>query len=517
MGTKVIYSGFNEPFWLDVADYLLEKHEWQPVYWIGRLEDKPHITARFPGIIFQSSVNAVKGVNPDGYINANTSLFPLDKPLLDNLTKCQVTALRMMNRMDALGSFDYHARVRHYHRLLQYWLAVIEHLQPDIVFFKEIPHMVYDYVLYELCKLKNIPTMMFLISNLRRLWILTDTIYGENDVIKRYKELLSDLPDGEVSLRPETENYLQSFKAGYEDTPSFVSFVKKQDYLSDPDNLSILEKISSLEKYHHYIKKQIRILTSRFRAPRNYLKQHRKKVETSSMSLLAYRWFRFRAKIKMHYMAWYYRKLTQELDFSKPYIYVPLTYQPEANSSPKGGVFANLELMVHLITRCIPDDWYVYIKEHPSQLHPAWAYRSQSARNTVFYDDLCSLPNVYFVPMSSSPYDLIDNAKAVATLTGTSGFQAVVRGVPTLMFGYTWYRGCEGVFHVESVNDCRKAINKIASGYQIDQTKVRLFLYALEEVGVSEYVEKKWKHFFEDSNNPEAMARKLHEFSHRLT
>ncbi|MEA3349635.1 MAG: hypothetical protein U9Q82_03330, partial [Chloroflexota bacterium] len=137
MVKKVIYSGCTEPFWLDVAERLLTEFEWQPRYWIGRFDIENDVVDQFPNVIFQSSIDAVKGILPLEYSEIN--LLPLDKPLLESLAKCEVTTLRMMDRMDALGSFDYHARVRHYHRLLQYWSTVLDDVQPDIVFFKEIP------------------------------------------------------------------------------------------------------------------------------------------------------------------------------------------------------------------------------------------------------------------------------------------------------------------------------------------------------------------------------------------
>ena len=33
---------------------------------------------------------------------------------------------------------------------------------------------------------------------------------------------------------------------------------------------------------------------------------------------------------------------------------------------------------------------------------------------------------------------LIDKCKAVATITGTSGWEALIRGKPVLHFGYPW-------------------------------------------------------------------------------
>jgi hypothetical protein len=161
----------------------------------------------------------------------------------------------------------------------------------------------------------------------------------------------------------------------------------------------------------------------------------------------------------------------------------------------------------------LPPGWSLVVKEHPSELHPAWAFRSQSARRKDIYDDLAAMPNVKLVPISYPSYDLIDNAKAVATLTGTSAFQAVNRGIPAIVFGYPWYLGCEGIFQVSTIEEMRALMRKIEAGIEIDLEKVRLFLGAIEQVGVAAYVEGKWKQFFPSDNDPNVMADAIFNFS----
>lgn len=178
----------------------------------------------------------------------------------------------------------------------------------------------------------------------------------------------------------------------------------------------------------------------------------------------------------------------QEADFDCPYIYVPLHYQPERSTSPEGGVFPNQLLMVELLSTCAPEGWSIYVKENPLQFQ-AVAATGECSRTIDFYDDLAALPNVTIVPISTSSFELIDNSMAVATVTGTAGWEAVLRGKPTLIFGHAWYKGCEGVFYTPTIDMCRSALSKIQAGYKVDNKLVRLFVYALEQVSVRGYVE----------------------------
>ena len=514
MEKKVIYSGFSEEFWLDVVDNLRGAFGWSPCYWVGSSKTEQQVISRFPEITFHDATNAVKGVPPAAYVSKRLNV--IDKPLLDGLAQCEIQSINMMDRMDALGSFTYHDRLRHYYNLLRYWTTVLDDLNPDIVIFKEIPHLVYDYVLYEICKLKGVKTIMFQISNLRRIWILMDSIYGENEVMKEYKALLRKRPNSPITLSAPSEQYIKSFRGdAYENIPRFTRFVEKKDFRSIDQPLTWKQKALDFRNYRNYIKKQQKIFKNQFSTPRNYLKEPGKTVEKSAMSWLEYRFFRYKSRKKMRYLTGYYHRLTQPLDLTRPFIYVALTYQPEANSSPKGGSFSDLRLMVDLMARHVPDGWSIYVKEHPSQLHPAWSFRSQSARRVDFYDDLAAIENVRLVPLETSPFDLIDHSQAVATLTGTSAFQAVNRGKPAFIFGYPWYRGCEGVFHIETVQAFNDALGQIQTGYSVDLEKVSLFIYALEKVGVSDYIEEKWQHFFPDSNDAISMAKNIQEFSNR--
>ncbi|PYR75335.1 MAG: hypothetical protein DMF87_20785 [Acidobacteria bacterium] len=166
-------------------------------------------------------------------------------------------------------------------------------------------------------------------------------------------------------------------------------------------------------------------------------------------------------------------------DFTVPYIFVALHYQPEQTTSPTGSVFVDQNLMVEMLARLVPQGWRIYVKEHPFQFFPNSI--GERSRTIEFYDDLGALPNVTLVPWSVSPFKLIDDAQAVATVCGTTGIETIMRGKPVLAFGYAWYRGCEGVFYTPSVAACRGAIATISNGYTVDERKVRLYLKAVEQ------------------------------------
>jgi hypothetical protein len=427
---------------------------------------------------------------------------------------CELYAIKMMDRMDALGSFSYQERVRHYRRLAAYWLAVLEELRPDLVYFVDIPHMVYDYILYELCRLKGIPTLMFEASNVFGLSFLRETIDGETLLTAEYRRLLEEDRGGDVELSPEVDAFLGSLRGTYQDVPLYIRYVSQRDLNEKNTLISLVRKLLDFNNYSRYIQKQMDIISYQLEKPQSYLVEPGKTPESSSITNLGFRWFRFRAYRKMKALEKYYHQLTtDEVQLDRPYIYIALSYQPEATTSPKGDFFVNLDLMVAMLSKAVPEGWLLYVKEHPSQFERTWTHRSQSAREKFYYDDLAAIKNVRLIPTTFSSYDLLDNAVVVGTVTGSVGWQAVNRGKPALVFGNPWYLGCEGVFSVRNTQDCTDALQVIQDGYGVDYQKVRTFAAALEDVGMKLDLEGKTKKAQESYvANAETIAAAMQQF-----
>jgi hypothetical protein len=216
--------------------------------------------------------------------------------------------------------------------------------------------------------------------------------------------------------------------------------------------------------------------------PRQYfVRRGEDHLQKDRMGGLEYRLYRRLAEAKKNALNRYYHDLAVKPDLTKPFIYFALNYQPEQTTSPEGGVFVYQYLAVRMLSQLMPEGWRIYVKDHPVQLHPVTS--GESSRWEGFYQDLADLPGVALVPLDFSTFQLIDAARAVATVNGTAVWESVVRGKPALAFGHVWYHACEGVFHVPSAQACAEALKRIQEGYRPDYQKVRLFIRALEVLG----------------------------------
>ncbi len=133
------------------------------------------------------------------------------------------------------------------------------------------------------------------------------------------------------------------------------------------------------------------------------------------------------------------KKLTQEKRRDEKYVYFPLHLQPELTTSSVGGVFADQLLAIEALSAWLPPNYFVYLKENPKQ--------TEKQRGPLFYKRLKALKNVRLLSRNQNSVELIQNSVAVATITGTAGWEALFHKKPVIIFGAAWYREFSGVFN----------------------------------------------------------------------
>ena len=157
------------------------------------------------------------------------------------------------------------------------------------------------------------------------------------------------------------------------------------------------------------------------------------------------------------------------------FVYVGLHYQPELTSFPLGGFYNNQYLMILMLSSVVPDDWKIIVKEHPS----IFRYVKKNVtlyRSAQYYASIKNIPKVELVDFTHDSFGLIDASACIATLTGTIGFEGVLRGKPCLVFGQASYVGCEGVNKVASYRELKQAFDElIESNFHVDKNKVLEF------------------------------------------
>jgi hypothetical protein len=105
--------------------------------------------------------------------------------------------------------------------------------------------------------------------------------------------------------------------------------------------------------------------------------------------------------------------------FDSPFVYFPLHLQPEASIDVKGRPFTNQVEIVRALSRTLPLDHLILVKEHPTALH---------RRSRSFYAALGAIPGVVLVHPDVPTFRLIEKAKLTMTITGTAAYEAALLG-----------------------------------------------------------------------------------------
>jgi capsule polysaccharide modification protein KpsS len=110
-----------------------------------------------------------------------------------------------------------------------------------------------------------------------------------------------------------------------------------------------------------------------------------------------------------------------------------------------GGKFDDQALLLEELRAWLPKNVWIVVKENPKQGTRFPRTAARIYRNEDFFKRIAELERVVIVPQQVPSAYLIDRSELVATVTGTAGFEALLKGKNCLVFGYAWYRKFEGV------------------------------------------------------------------------
>ena len=145
---------------------------------------------------------------------------------------------------------------------------------------------------------------------------------------------------------------------------------------------------------------------------------------------------------------------TGELN-SEKFVYFPLHMEPEVALLQFSPENANTIESIIWISKNLPVDWLLVVKEQAN----VFAVRSRR-----FYERLISMPNVILACPDSNSWDWIKNAHFVATISGTTGQEAVHFSKPVMTFSpHHVINRLPTVFFVQSFYDVKNAIDQLVS------------------------------------------------------
>lgn len=418
---NILISAPYEDPWISVAEELYSKGV-RPVYWVGgKMQSQYNLGIDCFFHEFGDNIDKLAV-----YFNQNqSSFFDFEKEVT---LEEYFNYIKILDRHDNIGGYSFSQRNQLLISYLNYWFNVLKELSCEFVVFSNIPHLIYDYPLYLVCKKIGI-NMCFFNRMPFKQWYFVSSIPGIPECLPSAKyNVVSEFKTVAV------DSY---YKSSHYEEPWYMKKQKAQESYSLPyQAIKFLTKKASKYIQNKQSEKKVS-----FSLGRSYLNQFHKRVR-------GYQNFFHLIRLHMLLRRFYkeYKRLSidnEKLKSLYKYIYVPLHYQPEATTLPLGGFFSDQLYMIKKLRSILPDDITILVKEHRSQFNHQ--LRGYKGRYLEFWDEIMKLHNVLLCPLDADPKKLILDSLLVATVTGTAGWEAIVYKKPCVIFGNAWYKNCPGV------------------------------------------------------------------------
>ena len=470
--------------WIKVAKRLLDEYGYKPVWWVGcafSTDDmKSEVLQNFSDMVYQYYVDAWKGRFPKEVEKKAQEKY-LDVDFVKKTAQYELQAIKMLDRMDQdLRSFNFMERQRHFRNMLKQWMAVIDIYKPDLVINSDIPHRFFDYLLFLLCKEKGIPYITFQHTQFPgRFFPLKNNFFSLMDLFVEDWKYYEKFENVKNSIPSDILSAYEKINKEYDEAiPDYM--VKQFDLQKESDGFGFM------------IKRWFRKFATVYRPyllgkPAGgqiighcaYDKRADKKYEESDGNI--YQHERMLVKVNKYKkeLKQIYESLTSNPDYGEKYVVHFLHYQPEATTCPGGDIFVDQRLCIELLLKYLPSDYKIYVKEHPSQFMRYMI--GHTGRMRDLYDDLIKNERVKLISTTIDSFELIKYAQAVGTVTGTVGWEAMVRKKPVIAFGLSWYENyTKGVLRVTD-EDSAKNMTQFIENYHYDEHSLLAYLAAVEQ------------------------------------
>ncbi|MBT4922784.1 MAG: hypothetical protein HON23_07225 [Rickettsiales bacterium] len=338
-----------------------------------------------------------------------------------------------------LSKVNMHAEMHFYSIVISYFANLIRKKEIELVLFDEVPHYPGSYALYLVAKAMNIKTIIFSQTMFNDKTFCVHNIEDIGDLINKNPDL------SEISAKQINKTFKKEL---------YYMGERRDDKFKDYLNLLSCNVVNM---------RTFKIIFNRFKTfllSKSRVSNNRSGVDkvrfANDVSLIKdmlriFQGMRYKKDFyKRAYTA--YQALAQKAyDKDVNFVYFSLHYQPEATTVPMGGEYMDQAKALEDLASILPDDYYIYVKEHPNSFG--------GLRSENFYLRLSNIPNLVLLDSSVSNYDLLANAKIIATITGTVGFEAISGGKPVITFGYSWYNNLPGVYRFCATLDISEVIN----------------------------------------------------------
>ena len=340
--------------------------------------------------------------------------------------------------------------------------------EPDIFIPSQQMGTITLLILEGMCKASGVHYLVPTLSRISNLHRISENVRCLSpEIDKDYESLMKK---NDIQSCSEGKKLHDDIKEDFSNLGNFDT-----DYLKTYGLFEINNSVDSLRLFFEYVVDHLRLI-------KLLCKNLIKNIMGEEIDLKE-RFYVFKLRNKLVSQRYANKKVALDKSFGKlpddgqKYLYFPLYNIPEYSSNFQSTMWLNIISVVEALSKSIPGDWIIVLKEHPTGLE-------HNYRQKDFYHQLSRIPNVEFAPILADSNQLITNAELVFVTVGTSGWEAILKGIPVLS-PVECFWDCMDLSHrssdIESLHeDIKKAVeknNKVSASER--EKRITVFLQAL--------------------------------------
>lgn len=156
------------------------------------------------------------------------------------------------------------------------------------------------------------------------------------------------------------------------------------------------------------------------------------------------------------------------------YVLYPIHFQPEASTLVQAPYYLDQESLIEDISKSLPVGHRLYVKEHVS---------NRGRRPLSFYRRIKDTFGVRLLGADVDTWPLIQNAAAVAVITGTMGWETLLFQKPLVSFGDVYFNMYPGVHRagLEAKDRWAEVFHRAIYDYEHDEALLLKFVSAIQQ------------------------------------
>lgn len=411
--------------------YLQIKHVLDPVLWIVHdLDQASSVSEKFPNTMVLNNYDICR---------LNLIAIPDDvKTLANEKAIAELHAnlpilIEMMNRFEGKYPIEHVDRLTYIYNQFYYWAKVIPTKNIQLILQFDVPHDVYDYIIYIIATSNGIKTLYMHHANFYNSF---EADGKENNTLVKVVTATNDLYSRDPILKDSKDNPMLhdlmkvSINSYYLDNVNNTALDKRK-LLENEENTDLGYKISTLlRKILLFIKNPLYI--------NNYIINTSKSIHKYPTIRQVF-FIRRSIQKKTKILKEYYLSISRSsLPKNTRFLYFPLHFQPERSTCPDGDYYSSPYFILQEVLTYLDKDVVILVKEHSRQFNIK-KLRNQSYRTTFLYDQISKLRNVSFISVNIETKDILQHPllEGVITVRGNVILEACKNKIPVFIFGKT--------------------------------------------------------------------------------